>query len=95
MSNGRQLRRSKDNRMIAGVASGVAEFFDIDVTVVRVIWALTIIFGGFGLLAYVIMWIVVPEEGSDRTVANDIVDSVSKKEEPAAEPTVEPTDDEG
>ncbi|HEU4319011.1 MAG TPA: PspC domain-containing protein [Acidimicrobiia bacterium] len=89
MSNGRQLRRSKDNRMIAGVASGVAEFFDIDVTVVRVVWALTIIFGGFGLLAYVIMWIVVPEEGSDRTVANDIVESVSKKDEPAEEPADE------
>ena len=85
MSNGRQLRRSRDNKMIAGVAAGTAEFFDIDLTMVRVVWALTIILGGFGVLAYLIMWIVVPVDGSDRGVADDVVDSFKSAPKPPEE----------
>jgi phage shock protein C len=40
----------------------VAEFFDLDVTLVRVVWLLALILGGTGLLAYVVGWIVMPEE---------------------------------
>ena len=65
MDSSKKLRRSRDNRMIAGVASGVAEFFDLDATIVRVVWVFMAIFGGFGVLLYLIMWVIVPEQGTD------------------------------
>ena len=58
----RKLMRSRTNRKIAGVCAGFAEYFDLDVTIVRVVWLLVAIFGGGGILAYIIAWIVVPEE---------------------------------
>jgi phage shock protein C len=69
MDSSKKLRRSRDDRMIAGVASGVAEFFDLDTTIVRVVWAFTVIFGGFGVLLYLIMWVIVPEQGTDTPIA--------------------------
>ena len=60
----RRLERDSNNKMIAGVAAGVANYFDLDPTIVRVLWALTILAGGLGVVAYVIMWIVVPEAGT-------------------------------
>ena len=75
MSNGRKLRRSTDNKMIGGVAAGVADFFDIDATIVRVVWAIAALFGGFGIILYLIMWIVVPEaEGQAGGQADDVAD---------------------
>ena len=53
--------RSTTDRKIAGVAAGVADFFGLDVTLVRIAWVLAVVFGGFGVLAYVILWIVLPE----------------------------------
>jgi phage shock protein PspC (stress-responsive transcriptional regulator) len=52
--------RSEDDRVIAGVAGGIAAHFGIDPTLVRVIWALSLLFGGLGLLAYVVLWVVLP-----------------------------------
>jgi phage shock protein C len=69
MDSSKKLRRSRDDRMIAGVASGVAEFFDLDTTIVRVVWAFTAIFGGFGVLLYLIMWVIVPEQGTATPIA--------------------------
>ncbi len=61
------LYRSRDDRIIAGVAGGLAELWDFDPSVVRIVWALLVLLtGGIFLLIYVIMWIVVPEEGSGR-----------------------------
>ena len=61
------LYRSRDDRIIAGVAGGLAELWDLDPSVVRIVWALLgLLTGGIFLLIYVIMWIVVPEEGSGR-----------------------------
>jgi phage shock protein C len=57
-----KLMRSRTDRKIAGVCAGFAEYFDIDVTVVRVVWLIVALFGGGGVLAYVIAWIVMPEE---------------------------------
>lgn len=57
-----KLMRSRADRKIAGVCAGFAEYFDLDVTVVRVVWLIVAFFGGGGVLAYVIAWIVMPEE---------------------------------
>ena len=62
----RQLFRSRDDRMIAGVAGGLAELWDADPSVIRFIWVVLVPFtGGFALLAYVIMALVVPEEDAE------------------------------
>jgi phage shock protein C len=69
-----KLMRSKDDRVIAGVAGGLAQYFNLDPTLVRVAWVVAVVFGGFGFLAYVILWIVLPEgeqEPSAVTVAEE------------------------
>jgi len=48
--------------MLAGVCSGIAQYFNIDPTVVRVVWALAALMGGTGVLAYIICWIIIPDE---------------------------------
>ena len=83
----RRLQRNPDNKVIAGVASGVADFFGLDPTVVRVVWALTMLLGGLGVIVYIILWIVVPEGDSDRTVAHDLRDKgTGSTELPGAAP---------
>ena len=62
MQVNRRLYRCRDNRVLAGVASGVAEFFDLDPTLVRVVWFLSIFFGGVTLLIYIGLAIIVPLE---------------------------------
>jgi len=58
----KRLMRPRAGRKIAGVCAGFAEYFDLDATLVRLVWLVIVIFGGTGLLAYVIGWIVMPEE---------------------------------
>ena len=58
----RRLTRPRDGRKIAGVCAGFANYFDLDATLVRLVWLVIVIFGGTGLLAYIIGWIVMPEE---------------------------------
>lgn len=57
----RPLRRSKTDRSIAGICGGVAEFFDADPTLVRLLTLLLFLFGGLSLWIYIILWIVIPE----------------------------------
>lgn len=57
----KRLYRSRD-RMIGGVAAGLAEYLDLDPTVVRVAFALSLLLGGAGFIVYLIMWIVMPEK---------------------------------
>ena len=62
----RRLYRSVQDRRIGGVAAGTAEYFDIDPSIARVLWVLLAIFtGGAFLIAYLVMWAVVPEEPWD------------------------------
>ncbi len=61
-----RLRRSKSDRYVAGVAGGLGRHFDIDPTVIRVVLAVMTLFGGAGLLLYVAVWVLVPEDGEDR-----------------------------
>ena len=58
----KRLMRPRAGRKIAGVCAGFANYFDLDATLVRLVWLVIVIFGGTGLLAYVIGWIVMPEE---------------------------------
>ncbi|HEX5590684.1 MAG TPA: PspC domain-containing protein [Candidatus Limnocylindrales bacterium] len=58
----RRLYRCRDDRKIAGVAAGIAEYFELDPTVVRVAWIISIFFGGFTILLYAILAFVMPLE---------------------------------
>ncbi len=60
-----RLFRSRDDRMLAGVAGGLAELWDVDPSLIRIIWAVLVPFtGGIALLVYIVMAVVVPEEPS-------------------------------
>ena len=60
--NRRRLYRCRHDQRLAGVAAGVAEYFDLDPTLVRVLWIVSVFFGGFTLLLYIAMAIIVPAE---------------------------------
>lgn len=63
-----RLRRSRDDRKVAGVAAGVARHLDIDPLLVRVAFVVLTFFGGGGLILYAVGWLLVPEEGTEETV---------------------------
>jgi len=58
--NARKLYRKPNEQMIAGVCSGLAEYFSLDTTIVRLLFVLLLLLGGHGVLIYVILWIVMP-----------------------------------
>lgn len=60
--NRRRLYRCRHDQRLGGVAAGVAEYFDLDPTLVRVLWLVSIFFGGLTILLYFAMWIIVPVE---------------------------------
>ena len=56
----KKLSRS-NNKMIGGVCAGIAEDLGLDPTIVRIVWVLLLFFAGFGILLYLILWIVMPK----------------------------------
>ncbi len=56
----KKLYRSKSDKMVGGVCGGLGEFLGVDPTLVRLAFVLLTIFGGSGLLLYIIMWLIVP-----------------------------------
>jgi len=57
----KQLYRSTENKMIAGVCGGIAEYFDIDPTIIRIIAVVLLLAGSAGFWIYIILWVVVPK----------------------------------
>jgi phage shock protein PspC (stress-responsive transcriptional regulator) len=67
------LVRSRDGRMLAGVCAGIAGYLGLDVTLVRVIWAVvSVITGGAGVLPYLVAWVIIPGEGQKSSMAENI-----------------------
>lgn len=60
----KKFYRSETNRVLAGVSGGLGEYFRIDSTIVRLIFVLLTVFGGSGVLVYIILWILIPNENS-------------------------------
>ena len=56
----KRLMRSSRDKKLGGVCAGLAEYFDLDPTIVRIVWLLAIFLGGTGLLLYLILWIALP-----------------------------------
>lgn len=61
----KKLYRSRANKMISGVCGGIGEYFNIDPTIVRLVWALLSLAGGGGVLLYILASIIIPEEPYD------------------------------
>ena len=81
----RKLYRSRKNQMIAGVCGGVAEYLDIDPTVIRVLFAILAVFAGGGVLLYLVLMIVIPLSPEGASQATEV--SIAKPES-AVEPAV-------
>lgn len=62
---GKKLYRIREGKTIAGVCGGVAEYFALDPTIVRLIWALVSAFAGAGIIAYIVCALVIPEKPYD------------------------------
>lgn len=67
----RKLYRSRTERSIAGVCGGLGEYFDADPTMIRLVTLLLILFGGLSIWAYIILWIVIPEQPARKFTLND------------------------
>jgi phage shock protein PspC (stress-responsive transcriptional regulator) len=74
-----RLRRPRSDRMVAGVAAAIADYLDVDVTIVRIVIAALTIAGGAGVAVYVAGWLLIPEEGSDHSVADDFLGSIGSR----------------
>ncbi len=62
MENQKRLQRPVNGKMIAGVCAGIANYFNIDPTIVRIIYVLMFFMLGTGILLYLILWLVIPQE---------------------------------
>lgn len=62
MADARKLYRSRTNRQVAGVCGGLAEHFNMDATLIRVLFVVLAVLGGSGIIIYIAMWIIVPQE---------------------------------
>ena len=63
MDSYKRLMRSTSDRRIAGVCGGIAKYLNVDPTVVRILFLISILFGFLGIWAYLIVWLIAPEEG--------------------------------
>jgi phage shock protein C len=70
-----QFRRPVHDRMIAGVAAGIADYLGADVTAVRIILAVLVFVGGAGLPIYLAGWLLIPEEGASQSIAGEFFQS--------------------
>jgi len=72
----RSLTRRRDDRMLAGVASGIAAYVGADPLLVRLAFALLTIVGGVGIPLYVACWLLIPDEGAAQSIATDFAGSI-------------------
>jgi phage shock protein C len=80
-----QLRRSETDRVIAGVAGGVGQRMGFNATLVRLDWVVSVLFGGFGILLYLILWIALPESPAHMPATQIVEQRYARGEISAAE----------
>lgn len=73
------LRRAYNGRMAAGVAAGLADYLAIDVNIVRIGFVVLTLTGGVGAMAYLACLLLIPEEGSDQSIAGTMIDSLQSR----------------
>jgi phage shock protein PspC (stress-responsive transcriptional regulator) len=70
---GKKLERKLNDRWLAGVCAGLSDYSGIDVSLIRVIFAVLTLFGGTGAIAYVLAWALIPEEGEKSSIAEKFI----------------------
>jgi len=65
--------------MLGGVAAGIARYLSVDVTVVRIVFAVLAVMGGAGIPLYLAGWLLIPEEGAEQSIASDLIQSLSSR----------------
>ena len=73
------LQRPFHGRMLAGVAAGVADYLGVDVTIVRIVLAVLTIMGGAGVPLYLAGWLLIPEEGSEHSIASTFLRNMQSR----------------
>jgi phage shock protein PspC (stress-responsive transcriptional regulator) len=73
------LRRPYGDRMVAGVAASLARYFDVDVTIVRIAFVVLAVVGGAGIPLYLAGLLLIPDEGSDQSIAGSIIESLQNR----------------
>lgn len=69
----KKLIRTRTNRMLAGVCSGLGSYFGIDPNLVRLVLAILTLFGGTGIILYLAGWLLIPEEGESTSIAEGLI----------------------
>src|ERR1700730_7800711 len=77
--NNKQLTRIPDGKMIAGVCSGAAKYLGVDVNLLRLILAVFTLFFGTGVLAYALGWLLIPEQGKETSILQDLISKQQQK----------------
>jgi len=75
MSESKKLYRSHDNRVIGGVCTGLGDYFGVDPVLIRLVFVALALVNGMGVLAYLILWLIVPEKGGGELAGEDVVRS--------------------
>jgi phage shock protein PspC (stress-responsive transcriptional regulator) len=73
------LRRPFEDRMLAGVAAGLARYLGVDATIVRIAFVVLTVVGGAGIPLYLAGLLLIPEEGSDQSIAGSIIESLQSR----------------
>jgi phage shock protein PspC (stress-responsive transcriptional regulator) len=73
------LRRPHAGRMLGGIAEGLARYFGVDTTIVRIAFVVLTIAGGAGIPLYLAGLLLIPEEGSDQSIAGSLIESVRSR----------------
>ena len=66
----KRIYRGRSDKVIAGVCGGLGEYFGIDRVLIRIVWVVTVICAGTGILAYILAWILIPREPEVRPATN-------------------------
>lgn len=67
----KKLRRSETDRVLAGVAGGLGKYLELDPTLIRILFILMAVFGGSGILIYLVLWLVIPSESDDQKTSEE------------------------
>ena len=73
------LRRSYEDRMLGGVAGGLARYFGVDTMIVRIAFVVLTVFGGAGIPLYLAGLLLIPDEGSDQSIAGTLIESLQTR----------------
>ena len=73
------LRRSYEDRMLGGVAGGLAHYFGVDAMIVRIAFVVLTVFGGAGIPLYLAGLLLIPDEGSDQSIAGTLIESLQTR----------------